>query len=64
MSFMISVFRALLFNHMVESHSFNVGQADNLGKINVPLTTLSFYDFKKNKMISNNALKIRFQIML
>ena len=40
--FMISVFRALLFNHMVESHSFNVGQADNLGKKNVPLYCVKF----------------------
>ena len=27
-----SYFRALMFNHMAESHSFNVGQPDNLGK--------------------------------
>ena len=30
--FFFSCFRAQLFNHMAEWHSFNVGQPDNLGE--------------------------------
>ena len=38
-------FRALLFNHMAEWHSFNVGQPDNLGESQC--TPLEMGIFKK-----------------